>query len=155
MESYPAEHNYPYYCEVEDIDSIDLTEEDLIRGSKFINGLSLYQEAFTGVEFTGNDYVINLRNALMIVQPQSPVMRTVMRSDGFYEWTVRPEITESISSLAIETIEILPPSNKEWQQGFIRAHSPSYRYRYGSGEKPLKEVYTFNPSLHRVAIHLK
>jgi hypothetical protein len=153
MENMSTEHHYPYAYEV--IGEIEPIEEDFIRGSKFVDALSLQNEALEGVEYWRDNYFINFRQALMVVHPQSPVRRTVKRADDFYPWTVRPETTESSDLLIIEGVEILSPSSEEGIQGFVRGHSPSYKYNYGGDVKPLIEIYTFDPTKHRIAIHIQ
>ena len=143
---------YPYCNEI--IDKIELSEEDYQRGQAFADGIAELSHALSGI----NDLIYNssgssLNDAIMVVEPQSPVWRRVTRADSFYKWTVTPEITESMEPLIIHAFKILQEGSS---LKLVEGYSPSYRVSTpGYDSLPIMETYVFDPTQHQVAIHIK
>lgn len=146
------DRHYPYCAEV--VERIELSDKDYERGKNFNEGVAKLHQSLDGIDdLYFQTRGSSLNDALIVVEPLSPIQRTVVRSDNCYEWTVRPETTESLESLIISYFEI-----KKGSSGTIEmeGHSPGYRFRTGSDSSlPLKEIYIFDPTQHRVAIHIK
>lgn len=147
------ERFYPYCSEV--TDKVELSSEDYERGQAFIEGIAGLNRAFTGIDDLRFDCSgSSLNDAIMIVEPQSPVRRTITRSDGFYEWTVTPETTESMEPLIISFFKTT--YQKGTDSFIVEGYSPSYRVStLGYDSLPLMETSQFDPALHRVAIYIK
>lgn len=146
------ERRCQYYCEA--MREIDPTDEDFERGQKFVDALVALKEAFNGVDTAHGDFLTSLeKGGVIVVQPTSPVERTVVKSQPFYEYLSPNERTESDAQLVIKWFQLLRPRNDVDSDGImIEAHSPDYPIN--AGGMPIEEVYKFDITRHKVAICL-
>lgn len=142
----------PYFIEYyhDRVGPLELSEEDYARGQKFVDGLIQLHNAFEGsrdeyaVYFTGR-----IKNGIMVVEPSFPVRRTVTKQGSSYEWMVKPETTEAVDLLVIDYLRVVCDHNNP---DVLIAEGTSPAYRCYGGEPSIEEIYSFDPTQHKIAM---
>lgn len=146
------ERNCDYATEI--LEPMELTEDDWARGKKLVDSIVDEREALKGVQVEFDKRLTILqKDGVIVVEPESPIRRTVIKATSFYEWQSPNEVTESDARLIIKWFKILRPNERDYDPDsvIVEAHSPEYPG--GHDRMLVEEVYTFDITKHRMAIH--
>jgi hypothetical protein len=157
--AHEADRHWPYYVEVENFQ--EPTPEELERGARFAKGLSWMHEAILRIGAEDQEHETiddqhltidwgSLNRARLIVLPNFPVDREIIRGDPFYEYTSPHEKTKSEIPLVIVHIKLIESRDKRAVMGkpLIVGSSPSY----DTPGLPLREITVLDLSEHKVAM---
>lgn len=149
---------------VEALEPVELTEEDRVRGARFVEAIRAINSATEGVFagmtiITGHEPLLGVRkDGIIVIEPVYPVRRFVHRGDGMYTHTSPDETSYSTKPVLVEYFQFFKADERHdaevQAEGAIavKAHSPDYRGSWFKGNA-LEEVVTLDLLAHPLAIH--